>query len=202
MSTYFCSLGFKPQAGQEQVIPTGKYTLLRFPFGAQENVDPWDMHPRRQPGGAVIQYPDPRTGLIWPTKAGLGCLELNVIWMDADYTELRDVFVRDPLGTPDETAYDHRARTPGEQCFTKTHWLVVRPDVPLGVMVGHNGSGDAKVRMAQFKLTILDDIAERPPVRHRHRDALRVSPNDMANVSNAEPPGPQPDPEPDDPSHG
>lgn len=43
---------------------------------------------------------------------------------------------------------------------------------------------------------------EDPPRRHRHRDAVRVSPDDMANVSNAEPPGPQPDPEPDDPTHG
>lgn len=178
MSTYFCSLGFKPAAGQEQVIPSGGYTLLRFPFGAQENADPWDMHSPIQ-NGRRVTFADPESGLILPTVAGVGCLELNVIWMDADYVELRDVFVRDPLGTPDETGYDHRARTPGENCFTKTHWLVVRPGVPLGVQVAHDGTGDARVRMAQLKLTIFHDVAERPPVPHRHRDALRVSPDDM-----------------------
>jgi hypothetical protein len=161
VSVRLCSLGFKPVSGQEQVIPPGAYTLLRFPYGTQENADPWDMHSRVH-AGRVVTYADPESGLIIPSRAGVGCLELDVIWTDTDYTELRDVFVRDPLGTtPDPTGYDHRARTPGENCFTKTHWLVVRPGIPLGVEVAHDGTVAAKVRMAQFKLTIFG--AEDPP---------------------------------------
>ena len=162
MTARFVSLGFKPAAGQEQVVPTGVYTMLRFPYGAQENADPWDMHSRVH-AGRIVTYADPESGLIVPRSAGIGCLELNIIWTDSDYAELRDVFVRDPLGPePDFTGYDHRARTPGENCFTKVHWLVVRPGVPLGVQVAHDGTTAAKVRMAQFKLTIID--AEEPPV--------------------------------------
>lgn len=165
MTVRFCSLGFKPAAGQEQVIPADGYNLLRFPYGAQENADPWDMHSRVH-GGRVVTYADPESGLIVPQRAGVGCLELDVIWTDTDYAELRDVFVRDPLGpTPDPTGYDHRARTAGENCFTKQHWLIVRPGVPLGVQVAHDGTVPARVRMAQFKLTIFgveDPPAERP----------------------------------------
>lgn len=170
MTVYFTSLGFKPEAGQEQVIPSGPYTTLRFPYGAQENSDPWDMHPRVQPGGRVATYADADSGLIWPVVGGIGQLELNIIWMDADYTELRDVFVRDPLGAaPDPTAYDHRSRTPGENCFTKTHGLIVKRGVPLAVQVAHDGTGPARVRMAQFKLTVFADVAGRPqdPVKLR-----------------------------------
>lgn len=165
MGVRFCSLGFKPDPGQEQVIPSGGYTLLRFPFGAQENSDPWDMHCRNQ-GSGMVTYADPASGLIIPSAAGIGCLELNCIWMPGDYKEIRDVFVRDPLGTPDQTGYDHRAPTPGEQCVTKTHWLIVRPDKPLGVMVGHDATGPALVRMAQFKLTIFEESVP-PNVRQR-----------------------------------
>lgn len=160
MSVYFTSLGFKPAAGQEQIIPSGVYTPVRFPYGVQENADPWDMHSRIQAGGRIVTYADPESGLIRPAVGGWGCLEFNVIWMDGDYTEIRDVFVRDPLGVPDETGYDHRGRTPGENCFTKTHWLAVRPGVPLGVQVAHDGVSPAKVRMAQFKLTIFRDVSE------------------------------------------
>ena len=160
MSLYVCSLGFKPPAGQEQVIPPGGgYTLLRLPFGTQENADPWDMHSRARDGRAIA-YADPDSGLIHPAVAGWGTLELNIIWLDGDYTELRDVFVRDPLGAaPDPTAYAHRARTPGENCFDKVHGLLVRPGVPLGVQVAHDGPSAAKVRMIQFKLAIQDDVA-------------------------------------------
>lgn len=168
MSLYVCSLGFKPPAGQEQVLPSGGYHLLRLPFGAQENIDPWDMHSRTQ-GGKVITFADPESGLIYPAVAGWGTLELNIIWMDGDYTELRDVFVRDPLGTPDQTAYAHRARTAGEQCFDKVHMLSVRPGVPLGVMAGHDGATAARVRMIQFKLEINDDVALPPADRDRLR---------------------------------
>lgn len=171
MTLYACSLGFKPPAGQEQVIPSGGgYTLLRFPYtAAQENTDPWDMHSTRQPDGRIVTYADPEAGLVRPTVPGWGCLELNVIWLDGEYTELHDVFVRDPLGTPDQTAYDHRSRTAGENCFTKTHWLSVRPSAPLGVWVSHNGPADARVRMAQLKLTIFTDVAVPPPVRQPAR---------------------------------
>lgn len=165
MTVRYCSLGFKPLAGQEQSIPaTGAYTTLQFPYGAQENDDPWDMHSPNQ-GSSFVAYPDPKAGLIYPAVAGLGCLELNIIWMDGNYTELRDVFVRDPFGTPDQTAYDHRARTPGENCFTKQHWLLVHPSTPLCVQVAHDGTTAAKVRMAQLKLTIFDVDAPESTVR-------------------------------------
>lgn len=159
MSVYLCSLGFKPETGQEQTIPAGGYTVLRFPYGAQENTDPLDMHPRVQPDGRTVTYADPESGLVWPAVGGVGCLELDVIWLDGAYQELRDVFIRDPFGTPDPTAYDHRARTAGENCFTKTHWLAVRRGQPLAAAVAHDAAGPVRVRMAQFKLTIFDDVA-------------------------------------------
>lgn len=156
MSVQFCSLGFKPAAETDwQTIPPGPgYTLLRFPYGAQENEDAWDMHSRAH-GKKLVTYADPESGLIVPASVGLGVLELNIIWADGDYTELHDTFVRDPLGQkPDPTAYNHRPRTAGENCFVGLHYLLVRPSTPLGVQVAHNSPTPARVRMAQFKLAI------------------------------------------------
>lgn len=168
---YFCSLGFKPEAGQEQVIPTGAYRTLRFGYDGHENDDPWGMHDPRQPDGAFVRdwTADERSGLIWPAADGLGILEMNIIWLAGDYQEVRDVFVRNLIGdTPDWTAYDHRPPSKGENPFTKTHMLKVYRGVPLALQVAHDAPGDARVRMAQFKLTILP-LAVPPVSRNRVR---------------------------------
>lgn len=118
------------------------YTLLSFP---DTSADFWGMASKDRK-------------LIVPEFAGVGCLELNVIWEAARYTELRDVFTRNPFGkgegADDRTGYDHRVPSPGVQCFTKTHWLQVHPKTPLGVYVWHDGLHPVEVTHAQFKLTI------------------------------------------------
>ena len=82
-------------------------------------------------------------------------LTANVHWEPGDYSELRDRFVRDPLGVaPDSTATDHRPPSPGMQCFTKQHQMFVHPGVPLAFLVSHNDSVARKITHAQFKLAI------------------------------------------------
>lgn len=155
MDAHFCSLGFKPAtASDHQPLPGGgAYTLLRFPYGAQENDDPWDMHPRAL-AGRTFTHADPESGLIYPAVAGIGLVELDIILTAGDYRDVHAAFVRDPLGrNPDQTAYNHWARSAGENCFTATHLLKVRPGVPLGIQVAHDGASGS-IRMAQFKLAI------------------------------------------------
>ena len=100
---------------------------------------------------------DDRAGLIWPAVSGWGVLTANVHWESGNYSELRDRFVRDPLGLStgyDSTATDHRPPSPGMQCFTKQHQMFVHPDVPLSFLVAHNASSPRKITHAQFKLAI------------------------------------------------
>lgn len=127
----------------DQVIPSNRYTLLTFP---SVNID--------EAGMAVTAD----EAIILPSRDGVGLLEFNVVWAAGNYTELRDVFSRDPrkvTSDPDNrTGYDHRAPSPGVQCFTKQHSLIVHPDIPLGVFVYHNSPTPVAVTMAQFKLTI------------------------------------------------
>jgi hypothetical protein len=150
VSVMFCSL----QASLDQVIHPKLYTLLRFPFD-DESTDVWGMHQPVQPDGRTVQYPrDPESGLIWPAAEGLGHLTACIHWEAGGYTEIRDQFVRDPLGVPDTTATDHRAPSPGQQFFTKHHEIIVRPGVPLGLFVYHNDSKPRKVTYAQLKLSI------------------------------------------------
>lgn len=124
-------------------IAGGKYVLLGFPDTSSD----------------VLGMASKDRHTIVPSRAGIGLLELNIVWEAGDYSELRDVFVRDPFKVtkdPDNrTAYDHRPPSPGVQCFTKQHTLLVHPDVPLGVYVSHNDVVPRRVTMAQFKLTIL-----------------------------------------------
>ena len=138
----YCSLArYEPQE-----IPSGPYTLLTFPDVSSDELSM----------GQGAQ------GLILPAAAGTGILELNIHWAAGDYTELRDVFVRDPYGstgnaslTDNRTGYDHRPPSPGIQCFDKLHMIKVEPGVPLGVYVSQNSGGTVSVTHAQFKLKIL-----------------------------------------------
>ncbi|MGW3991226.1 hypothetical protein [Streptomyces sp. NPDC004830] len=157
----FCSLKVDtPQL----IAPGSAYKVVRFPFGAGESTDRWEMHQAVQPDGYVVSNwaRDDRSGLIWPSKAGLGQLYALLQWearsRKGGYEELRDQFVRDPLGlTPrpdDTTATEHRVPSPGRQFFAK-HWAInVDPRTPLALRVTHD---DAKARLlllAEFKLVI------------------------------------------------
>src|SRR5690606_29693257 len=105
---------------------------------------------------------DDRAGLIWPAVEGWGELTANIHWESGSYTELRDRFVRDPLGLAggaDSTGTDHRPPSPGMQCFTKKHSIFVRPGTPIALLVAHNASTPRKIVHAQFKLAIHDDVA-------------------------------------------
>jgi len=148
-----------------QLIQPGGYTILRFPFGADESTDRFDMHQLAQPDGYVITdwENDDRSGLIWPSRSGWGHLYGMIQWEAASatggYTELRDQYVRDPLslGSPtpnDTTATEHRAPTPGIQCYVKGHGLFVNPATPLALRVAHNDSVARNVILAEFKLAI------------------------------------------------
>ncbi|GAA1088350.1 hypothetical protein [Nocardiopsis composta] len=158
MGVQVCSL----ISNDPQSIPGGGgYRLLKFRY-AGESYDPWRMHDPEQPDGGRSAYPDDRSALIWPAAAGWGTLYANIHWAAGSYAELRDRFVRDPLGLSggaDSTATDHRPPSPGMQCFTKAHGIFVSPDTPLAVMVGHTGSGTATVVHAQFKL-VIEAVAE------------------------------------------
>ncbi len=90
-----------------QTVPANSpYTVIRFPFGSAESSDRFTMHQANQPDGYVITDwdNDPRSGLIWPGVAGWGTLYAMIQWEAGNYDELRDQFVRDPLGlTPAPT---------------------------------------------------------------------------------------------------
>jgi hypothetical protein len=143
-----------------QVILPGQYTLVRFPFGGAESFDGHQMHQAVQPDGHIVTDwdADDRSGLIWPAVDGWGVLTAHVHWESGNYSELRDRFVRDPLGLTeggyDSTATDHRPPSPGMQCFTKQHQMFVHPGVPLAFLATHNASSPRKVTHAQFKLAI------------------------------------------------
>lgn len=161
MPLYICSL----IATDPQPIPPNGYRLLRFPFGASESYDLWGMHQARQPDDSTITgwADDDRSGLIWPAVPGWASLTAVIQWEAGDYTELRDGFVRDPLGyTADPvntTGTEHRPPSPGMQCWTKHHELFVDPAVPVAVRVSHNASTPRKVTHAQFKVAIHTDVA-------------------------------------------
>ena len=92
-----------------QLIEPGAYQVVRFPFGGAESCDEHDMHQAAQPDGYEVAdwACDDRSGLIWPCASGWGHLYAMVQWEAGDYRELRDQYVRDPLGLtgpPDTTA--------------------------------------------------------------------------------------------------
>ncbi|MFD5654744.1 hypothetical protein [Streptomyces sp. NPDC127039] len=144
-----------------QLIPSGPtYRVVRFPFGAAESTDRFEMHQVEQPDGYVVSdwSTDDRSGLIWPSKAGWGVLHAMIQWEAGDYTELRDQYVRDPLGlTPnpaDTTATEHRPPSPGGNYFVKVHGIFVDPQVPVALRVTHNASTARLLTLAEFKLAI------------------------------------------------
>lgn len=144
-----------------QSVPANSpYQVIRFPFGASESSDRYAMHQINQPDGYVITdwHSDDRSGLIWPSKAGWGDLYAMIQWEAGEYTELRDQFVRDPLGlTPrpnDTTATEHRRPSPGLQCWVK-HWgIFVDPGTPLAVRATHDDGVARNITLAEFKLVI------------------------------------------------
>ncbi|WP_405893670.1 hypothetical protein OG272_15575 [Streptomyces sp. NBC_00104] len=153
----------------QPIVPGTTYTIVRFPFGAEEPSDRFQMHQAVQPDGYVVTDwdNDPRSGLIWPSRAGWGHLYALIQWeaptaASGGYTELRDQYVRDPLslGSPtpnDTTATDHRAPSPGGQFFTKSHGIYVDPLTPLALRVTHNASaGSLNLTLAEFKLAIYE----------------------------------------------
>ncbi|MFD4832065.1 hypothetical protein ACFWPV_19745 [Streptomyces uncialis] len=144
-----------------QLIPAGDtYRIIRFPYGTHESSDRFNMHQAEQlDGPPVLDYAtDDRSGLIRPSRAGWGQLYAMIQWESASgtngYTELRDQFVRNPLGVVDTTATEHRAPTPGIQCYVKGHGIMVYPDVPLALRVMHNDNAPRRVTLAEFKLVI------------------------------------------------
>lgn len=145
---------------EQQSVAEGTYHVVRFPFGGGESYDAEGMHQVRQPDGYEVTdwRRDDRSGLIWPSVDGWGSLTAMIFWEAGSYSELRDQFVRDPLGLTDDpmdtTATDHRPPSPGMQCFTKHHELFVHPDVPLALRVAHQGRGTRRLAHAQFKLAI------------------------------------------------
>ncbi|MDH2425791.1 hypothetical protein [Sphaerisporangium sp. TRM90804] len=146
-----------------QTIPPGgsAYVVVRFPFGVAESYDPFDMHPPVQPDGSTVSFADPRSGLIWPAHHAWGRLDAMLHWDDGDYTEVRDRFVRDPLGMfgpPDSTCTQDHPATGGGQYLAKSWALFVHPGVPLGLAVRHNCSRPLRLTFAEFKLSYrLDD---------------------------------------------
>ncbi|MER5766569.1 hypothetical protein [Streptomyces sp. NPDC001985] len=152
-----CSL--KVTAHQEIAAGT-TYRIVRFPFGADESSDRFQMHEELQPDGQSVGNwaGDDRSGLIWPSRSGWGQLYAMIQWEAASpaggYTELRDQFVRSPLTAPDTTATDHRAPTPGGQYFTKGHGMFVTPGVPIALRVMHNDASPRNLILAEFKLVI------------------------------------------------
>ncbi|KAF4408871.1 MULTISPECIES: hypothetical protein [Streptomyces] len=154
MPVHVCSL----MVNEPRSVPAdGEYHILRFPYGGNESYDAHGMHQAAQPDGSSSSYPDARSGLIWPAVEGWGSLTAMIFWEPGDYTEVRDRFVRDPLGLADgydSTATEDNARTPGGQYRHKHHEIFVYPGTPLALLVRHNGSSAATVSHAQFKLAI------------------------------------------------
>ena len=154
MTVHVCSLILK----KPQSIPAdGEYHIVRFPYGAAESSDAHGMHQAKQPDGVVSAFPDARSGLIWPVVSGWGSLTAMVHWEAGGYTEVRDRFVRDPLGLADgydSTATEDHAHTPGAQYRHKHHELFVHPGTPLAFLVRHDADSAQTISHAQFKLAI------------------------------------------------
>lgn len=155
-----CSL----KRASPQLIEPNSYTIVRFPFGAAESYDRCAMHQVTQPDGHMVTGwdADERSGLIWPSSSGWGHLYAMLQWeaptsASGAYTELRDQFVRDPLGLAspaDTTATDHRTPSPGAQFFCKSHGLFVNPSAPLALRVMHNAPAALHLTLAEFKLVL------------------------------------------------
>lgn len=153
----------------QPVLPGSAYRIVRFPYGAEESMDPHGMHQAEQPDGRTVTdwASDDRSGLIWPAARGWGHLYAMLQWAEStDATEYRDQFARDPLepaGRVDTTATEHRATTVGGEYFVKVWGIVCDPAVPLAVRVAHNASAPISLTFAEFKLVIHPLAEQRLP---------------------------------------
>lgn len=159
MPLLVCSLYMhQAETGGQLIDAADGYELVRFPYGAAENADPCGMHQPEQPDGTVAEFPDDRSGLIWPAADGWATVEANLHWESGSYTQLRDRFVRDPLGLTaagyDSTGTDHRPPSPGMQCFTKSHVMYVRQGQPIALMAAQDDAEPRRLVHAQFKVAI------------------------------------------------
>jgi len=155
MAVHVCSLKFDSErdGGPQSVSGGDDYHLVLFPYGENESTDPENMH--AADGHAFPD--DEESGLITPKAQAWGRLYAMVQWETKSggaTKEFRDQFARDPLAaTPDTTCTEHRAATPGMQCFAKTWGIYVSPDVPLGLRVTHGADGvSLGLVLAEFKL--------------------------------------------------
>ncbi|NGN64463.1 hypothetical protein G5C51_11180 [Streptomyces sp. A7024] len=167
MSVAVCSLLWdKARNGAQKIdYDDDGYHLVRFPFDAEtESLDAWDMHDPSHGGGS--NYPDARSGLIWPSHDGWGYVSALIFWDPTnDASEYRLRFVRDPLNLAtgyDSTATTDFTRTGGGQFRSHTWQMQVHKGVPLGLKISARGAGDAKIpvpiKHAQFKLSIQTDV--------------------------------------------
>lgn len=163
MPSHYCSL----KVETPQSISPDVYTLVKFPYDG-ESIDEENMHRPDQPDGLSHPYPnDPASGLIWPAHEEVATICAMIQWESDDdrpsgerATEYRDRFVRDPLGMfgePDSTCTEHRVASPGMQCFAKSWTMIVKPGVPLGLMVAHNAAKSHKVTLSEFKVAYRTD---------------------------------------------
>lgn len=163
MTLHICSL--KVEDPQTVPVLSSDYYLIRFPYGSAESWDPENMHPAAQPTGTTSSYPDPRSGLIWPSVSGWGWLTAMVFWDTGSASEYRARFVRDPLNLTtgfDSTATVDDSPTPGGQYRHYQHEIFVHPNTPIALMVRHSASSPVKVTLAEFKLAIEDNVANMP----------------------------------------
>ncbi|CBG74265.1 MULTISPECIES: hypothetical protein [Streptomyces] len=172
MSVVVCSLKWeKAHAGRQRITyDSDGYHLVRFPYERTgESYDPWKMHDPANGGAAASAFPDPRSGLIWPSHDGWGVLSAMVFW-DADpkAVEYRARFVRDPLNLTqeryDSTGTTDSVSTRGGQYRTFLWQMFVHQGMPLGLKVTARGPRDTRrataLILAEFKLAIHTDVAE------------------------------------------
>ncbi|MEC4019092.1 hypothetical protein [Streptomyces sp. H27-D2] len=175
MAVAVCSLIWNPGApgtGPQRVAyDSDGYHLVRFPYDpVGESYDPWKMHDAGngldEPAGELSTFPDPRSGLIWPSHDGWGTLSAMVFWAaDPVPHEYRARFVRDPLG--ESTGYNSTAtcdtsKTGGGQYKNYMWQMFVRPGTPVGLKISARAAGDKRIAtplmFAELKLAIQTEV--------------------------------------------
>ncbi|WP_371528368.1 hypothetical protein OG302_22260 [Streptomyces sp. NBC_01283] len=154
MTVQICSL----KTETPQAITPGSYQVVRFPY-ADESIDVHGMHNQVDPLNYETRdwQRSDRSGLIWPSMDGWGCLTSLIYWEAGDYDELRDRYVRDPLDLStgaDSTATEHRPPSPGQQFFHKSHEMFVRVGTPIALLVAQDAPRTTRLTLAEFKLAI------------------------------------------------
>ncbi|HEV7625182.1 MAG TPA: hypothetical protein VGO89_01645 [Streptomyces sp.] len=154
----------KSSGSQRVTYDSDGYHLVRFPYDG-ESYDPWKMHDPANGGGEdPAEFPERRSGLIYPSHEGWGIVSAMVHWKkDGDPHEYRARFVRDPLGEDyDSTATTDAAETGGGQYKAYVWQFFVHRNTPIGIKISARGKGDEKIATpllhAQFKLAIHTDV--------------------------------------------